>query len=139
MPSMSKQTAGTSREGTSQEEGRGRLKRARIFRKKVLYPLLAFAAASLPDAALTAADRAEAPQPGGAVRACLFVPGASVPASMPADVARPAAMEHAPILAAPSPTATRTEQRQLQEQVLDGLTNAVRDHYLVADLRGRDW
>ncbi len=75
----------------------------------------------------------------GAVRACLFVPGVSVPAQMPAVAARRAPPEHPFVLKTSTPTTAGPAERELQERVLEGLTNAVRDHYVVGDLRGRGW
>jgi carboxyl-terminal processing protease len=93
---------------------------------------LGLAAAGAPVRASTQA----APAPG--VRTCRYVPGVSVPARMPADVAnRPRITPPAPPRREEAPPGPETAARQLR--VLDGLAHAVADHYVYADFRGHDW
>jgi len=124
---------------TLEEVREGRLKRSLVSLLNTSCLALTLSVTSRLDAELTSPEMAAAPHETGATRACLYVPGLSVPAQMPAEVARQAPMERAQIVKTPTPTATSSEKRELQERVLDGLANAVRDHYVVASVWGRDW
>jgi carboxyl-terminal processing protease len=74
-----------------------------------------------------------------AVWTCLYVPGVSVPAQMPADVLNPPTPT--PLPSATPPAATKVDARKtaLQLRVYSGLWNAVNEHYVYKDFRGRDW
>lgn len=73
------------------------------------------------------------------VRDCLYVPGVSVPAQMPADVLALSTPTPFPTATPPSPTAVDAETTARQLGIFRGLWNAVNDHYVYTDFRGRDW
>jgi carboxyl-terminal processing protease len=73
------------------------------------------------------------------VRLCAYVPGASIPAQMPADVVDAPAPTPFPTATFPSPTPADAETMARQLNVYRGLWNAVNDHYVYPDFRGRDW
>ncbi len=73
------------------------------------------------------------------VRACLFVPGVSVPAQMPPDLMNKAKTKPASTYTPPPATQVSPQQKAVQLSVLDGLSNAVRDHYVDPNFNGRDW
>jgi carboxyl-terminal processing protease len=71
------------------------------------------------------------------VRDCLFVPGVSVPAAIPpANTPLPTPF---PTPTPPPATAVDAATTALQLRVFQGLWNAVNDHYVYTDFRGRDW
>lgn len=71
------------------------------------------------------------------VRACGYVPGVSVPATMPPDVGNPPPPPPPITLPAPTPVSPATTSAQLE--VFDGLWNAVSDHYVDPSFGGVDW
>jgi carboxyl-terminal processing protease len=73
------------------------------------------------------------------VRDCLYVPGVSVPAQMPADVLDLSTPTPFPTATLPAPTAVDAETTARQLNVFNGLWNAVNDHYVYTDFRGHDW
>jgi len=79
------------------------------------------------------------PQTANGVRACQYVPGISVPAQMPADVLAAATTTPYPTATPPAITPVDAETTARQLQVFSGLWNAVNDHYVYTDFRGRDW
>jgi C-terminal peptidase prc len=89
-----------------------------------------------------AADQAGTPAAASAppgVRACLYVPGVSVPAAMPSGLSNRTKPKPAPAGEPLPVTTVSPEMTALQLRVLSGLANAVRDHYVYADFRGHDW
>lgn len=73
------------------------------------------------------------------VRPCLYVPGVSVPALMPADLTNPPTLIPFPTATPPSATPVDTQTRNRQEDTFQGLWNAVNDHYVYPDFLGHDW
>ena len=73
------------------------------------------------------------------VRACSYVPGVSIPAEMPAEVVSGATPTPAPTATLPANTKATTKTTTQQLKVFNGLWNAVNDHYVYTDFRGRDW
>lgn len=73
------------------------------------------------------------------VRACLYTPGVSVPASMPSDLLNQvhpkAVATHNPL----SVTQVSAEKKALQLSVLNELSNAVSQNYVYVDFHGHDW
>ena len=86
-------------------------------------------------ALLTAAG----PNADSGARPCRFVPDVSVPVVMPAGLADRVKPRDVPASHSPSATKVSAETTALQLRVLDGLTNAVSDHYVYPDFRGHDW
>ena len=70
------------------------------------------------------------------VRSCRYVPGVSVPAQVPSGLPRDPIPTRATVPGASPVDASKTAA---QRRTLTGLWNAVRDHYVYADFRGRDW
>jgi carboxyl-terminal processing protease len=93
-----------------------------------LLPLLVFLL--LPAAAVDSA---------AGVRECLYVPGVSVPAQMPADVLNAPTPTSSPTSTPPSPTTVDAGMTARQLETYNGLWNAVNDHYVYTDFRGHDW
>jgi carboxyl-terminal processing protease len=102
----------------------------------LLLALLWSTAASAQSAVARPRDTSQGNQ---GVRACLYVPGVSVPARMPAGLMNPSRLEASPPFKPPPVTRVSAEKTAEQMRVLEGLSNAVRDHYVYADFRGRDW
>lgn len=73
------------------------------------------------------------------VRDCLYIPGVSVAATMPEEVITSASPTPLPTPTLPSATPVDAATTTQQLEVLNGLWNAVNDHYVYADFRGRDW
>ncbi len=73
------------------------------------------------------------------VRACLYVPGVSVPATMPADLVNAPTPTLFPTATLPPATKVDAKTTARQLRVYNGLWNAVRDHYVYPDFRGHDW
>jgi carboxyl-terminal processing protease len=73
------------------------------------------------------------------VRACLYVPGVSVPAQMPAEVVNAPVPTAFPTATPPSATAVDAATTARQLTTFRGLWNAVNDHYVYTDFRGHDW
>jgi carboxyl-terminal processing protease len=73
------------------------------------------------------------------VRDCRYVPGVSIPARMPADLLHPPGTTPLPSIAPPAPTRVDATTVARQRRVLDGLWNAVNDHYVYPDFLGHDW
>jgi len=73
------------------------------------------------------------------VRACLFVPGASTPAEMPPEVVNQVTPTPFPTATLPASTQVDASTTTRQLAVLNGLWNAVNDHYVYTDFRGHDW
>lgn len=73
------------------------------------------------------------------VRNCLYVPGLSTPATMPEEVIVSVSPTPLPTPTLPSTASVDTATTARQLEVFDGLWNAVNDHYVYADFRGRDW
>jgi carboxyl-terminal processing protease len=73
------------------------------------------------------------------VRDCLYVPGVSVPAQMPADVLEIATPTPFATATPPSPSAVDAATTERQMRIYRGLWNAVNDHYVYPDYRGHDW
>jgi carboxyl-terminal processing protease len=113
----------------------------KIFRFALLsLPLLAWA---LFTPAVTTADPVTAntqnTSSADGVRICRYVPGISVTTSMPPDLMDQSKPKPTPS-STPLPVApTSAQQKTVQLKVLEGLSNAVRDHYVYADFRGHDW
>ncbi|MBZ0319918.1 MAG: PDZ domain-containing protein, partial [Anaerolineae bacterium] len=99
------------------------------------------AIAKLPSAAaVTPSQDAENSQRGSTpVRNCLYVPGLSIPATMPEEVIATASPTPLPTSTLPSTTPVDAATTAQQLEVLNGVWNAVNDHYVYADFRGRDW
>lgn len=76
---------------------------------------------------------------GNGVRDCLYLPGVSVPAQMPADVLEIATPTPFPTATPPSPSAVDAATTTRQLTIFQGLWNAVNDHYVYPDFRGHDW
>jgi carboxyl-terminal processing protease len=89
-------------------------------------------------ALLVSAQAGQASATNG-VRDCLYVPGVSVPAQMPADVAEISTPTPFPTATPPSPTAVDAATTTRQLRIYQGLWNAVNDHYVYPDFRGQDW
>src|SRR4249919_19953 len=70
------------------------------------------------------------------VRACDYIPGVSVPAVMPADLANPPTVTPAPTATPFAPTKVDAATTALQLKVYNGLWNAVNDHYVYPDFNG---
>jgi carboxyl-terminal processing protease len=73
------------------------------------------------------------------LRPCLYVPGVSTPAQMPADVLRASTPTPFPTPTPPATTRVDAATRALQLRVYRGLWNAVNEHYVYTDFRKRDW
>jgi carboxyl-terminal processing protease len=73
------------------------------------------------------------------VRMCLYVPGVSVPAQMPAEVVNAPTPTSFPTATPPSVSAVDADTTARQLTTYRGLWNAVNDHYVYADFRGQDW
>jgi C-terminal processing protease CtpA/Prc len=73
------------------------------------------------------------------VRDCLYVPGVSVPAQMPDDLMNAPTPTTFPTATPPPVTTVDAETTARQLEVYTGLWNAVNDHYVYPDFRGRDW
>lgn len=73
------------------------------------------------------------------VRNCLYVPGLSTPATMPEEVIVSVSPTPLPTPTLPSTASVDAATTARQLEVFDGLWNAVNDHYVYADFRGRDW
>ncbi len=73
------------------------------------------------------------------VRDCLYVPGVSAPAQMPGDVVEITTPTPFPTATPPSPTSVDAATTARQLSIYQGLWNAVNDHYVYPDFRGRDW
>jgi hypothetical protein len=75
------------------------------------------------------------------VRACLFVPGVSIPVSMPPGLINQPKAEPRPKprLESPDATSSSAGKTQLQLAVLYELSLTVSQHYVYPDFRGHDW
>jgi C-terminal peptidase prc len=73
------------------------------------------------------------------VRACAFVPGISVPASMPDEVVNPPAPTPHPTAAPPAITQVEAQTTERQLRVYQELWDAVNENYVYEDFRGQDW
>ncbi len=73
------------------------------------------------------------------VRQCSYVPGVSVPAVMPPEVLAAATPTPYPTATPPAPTVVDDETTGRQLRVYEELWTTVRDYYVYADYRGRDW
>jgi len=85
---------------------------------------------------------AQAPQPTDTtptVRACEYIPGVSVPAKMPADLANPPTVTPAPTVTPFAPAKVDDKTLALQLKVYNALWKAVNDHYVYTDFNGHDW
>ncbi len=85
---------------------------------------------------------AQTPQPSdttSTVRACEYIPGVSVPAKMPADLANPPTLTPAPTVTPFAPTKVDAKTMALQLKVYRALWKAVNDHYVYPDFNGHDW
>jgi carboxyl-terminal processing protease len=74
-----------------------------------------------------------------AVRACLYVPGVSTPASMPDAVLNAPTPTAFPTSTLPLPSKIDAKTTSLQLRVHRGLWNAVNQNYVYRDFRGHDW
>lgn len=92
----------------------------------------------LTTAPITAQDQQPAFDASGA-RLCAYQPGISVPAQMPAEVLNALTATPFPTTTPPAPSAVSADVTARQLTVHNGLWNAVNDHYVYADFRGRDW
>lgn len=77
-------------------------------------------------------------QDSGGVPECLYVPGVSVPATLDASLTNPLPADK-PVLSVPPNTPVDAAVTEGQLEVFRGLWNAVNDHYVYTDFRGRDW
>ncbi len=85
---------------------------------------------------------AQTPQPTAVtptVRACEYIPGVSIPAKMPADLANSPTLTPAPTGTPFAPTKTDAKTLALQLKVYRALWKAVNDHYVYPDFNGHDW
>ncbi|MBI5959314.1 MAG: PDZ domain-containing protein [Chloroflexi bacterium] len=73
------------------------------------------------------------------VRLCLYIPGVSVLAQMPAEVVNAPTPAPFPTATPPASAAVNAETTARQLNTYRGLWNAVNDHYVYADFRGHDW
>jgi carboxyl-terminal processing protease len=72
------------------------------------------------------------------VRACLYLPGVSIPAQMPAEVLVSSTPPPFPTATLPVPRGDAAATTW-QLETFAGVWNAVNDHYVYRDFRGRDW
>ncbi|MBA3873192.1 MAG: PDZ domain-containing protein [Anaerolineae bacterium] len=85
---------------------------------------------------------AQTPQPTKTtqtVRACDYIPGVSVPAVMPKDLANPPTVTPVPTAIPFTPTKVDAKTAALHLQVYNKLWNAVNDHYVYTNFNGHDW
>ena len=75
----------------------------------------------------------------GAVRACGYQPGVSVPAQMPAEVLAGAAPTPYPPPTPPTPSAVGAEITARQLRVYRSLWDTANENYIYADFNGHDW
>lgn len=90
-------------------------------------------------ATTSAADSRQGHSSANGVRDCLYVPGVSLPAEMPADVVSAPTSTPYPTATPPAPAAVDADTTARQMSTFWGLWNAVNDHYVYQDFRGHDW
>jgi carboxyl-terminal processing protease len=73
------------------------------------------------------------------VRACDFVPGVSVPATMPPEVTNPPPPTPPPPIELPTPTPVSPATTAAELPLFQGLWNAVNEQYVYPDFHGADW
>src|SRR5689334_15701232 len=73
------------------------------------------------------------------VRACDYVPGVSIPAVMPANLAYSPTLTPFPTEKPFTPTKVDSKTTALQQQVYDALWKVVNDHYVYTDFNDHDW
>ena len=72
-------------------------------------------------------------------RDCLYVPGVSLPATMPIGLLPVTTLTPYPSVTPVSHTTVDAETQARQLEVYRGLWNAVNDHHVYTDFRGHDW
>jgi len=90
-------------------------------------------------ALLTISIQGNPAQAQNSVRSCLYVPGVSVPAQMPADLLNAPTATPFPTNTPPAPTSVDRATSDAEENTFHGLWNAVNDHYVYTDFLGHDW
>lgn len=105
----------------------------RLLSLLLILPALLFASAST---ASGSPERRTLLQANG-VRLCLYIPGGPVSANIPNATAPPPTPFPTPT--PPAATVVDAETTAFQLGVYRGLWNAVNDHYVYPDFRGRDW
>jgi carboxyl-terminal processing protease len=105
----------------------------KLYQSLLIVSLLALSA---PAGRVTSADPVRQADSNG-VRDCLFIPGVSVPATIPP--VNPPPPTPFPTPTPLPPTAVDADTTAVQLRVFQGLWNAVNDHYVYTDFRGHDW